>query len=124
MKRLVTLSLGMILCFAPMGCPSASSTTPTAALAPGYLNSADQAMGETLTAAHAFYVRIQSDTASGAYTPSPAEKAALNGLALSLNIAQPLYIAYHAGTATQAQAQAAVNNVSTNQTAVQSLGVK
>ncbi len=55
--------------------------------------------------------------------PSPEEKTALNALATSLNVAQPLYQAYHSGQATEAQAQTAVNDVSAKQASVQALGV-
>lgn len=104
----------------PVGCVKATSTTPTAALAPGYLNPEDQAMGQTLVAAHAFYVTIQQDVASGKYAPSATEKTTLNNFATVLNSAQMVYISYHAGAATQAQAQAAVNSVKAQQTALQS----
>lgn len=114
MKRLALILL-LALPFA--GCKPATTTAP---LAPGYSSPADQVMGETLVGAHQFYVTIQSDIASGKYAPSPTEKTALNNFATALNAAQVLYIAYHNGAATQAQAQAAVNAVTTQQTALQS----
>lgn len=107
-----------------MGCKPATTTAPQA-LAPGYLNQADQTMGQTLVGAHSFYTTIQQDVASGKYQPSVAEKTALNNFATALNTAQLIYIGYHAGANTQAQAQAAVNAVTAQQTAIQStLGVK
>ena len=119
MKKLfAALALSVVL-MGPMGCVKATSTTPAAALAPGYQNQADQVMGQTLVAAHAFYATIQQDVASGKYTPSAAEKTTLNNFATVLNSAQIIYISYHAGAATQAQAQSAVNAVQAQQTAVQ-----
>jgi hypothetical protein len=104
----------------PIGCVKATSTTPAAALAPGYLNQADQVMGQSLVGAHAFYMTIQRDVASGKYTPSPTEKTTLNNFATALNTAQVIYVGYHAGVNTESQAQAAVNAVTSQQTAVQS----
>ena len=54
-----------------IGCTNPANTTPPpASLAPGYLNSTDQQMGEILAGAHAFYVQIQGDIAAGKHTPS------------------------------------------------------
>jgi hypothetical protein len=64
-------------------------------------------------------VTIQADTLVGKYKPSAAEKAALNNFALALNSAELIYKAYHAGSATSAQAQAAVNAVTVQQSAIQ-----
>lgn len=100
------------------GCKTSSTANP-ATLAPGYTNSADQTMGQVLEAAHNFYTQLQTDAAAGKFSPSATEKAALNGFAVTLNSAQAEYLAFHAGTATQAQAQAAVNQVSTAQATLQ-----
>lgn len=101
------------------GCKTANSKLPQTALAPGYTSQADEAMGETLVGAHAFYATIQADAASGKYQPSATEKTALDEFAVALNAAEILYIAYHAGTTTQAQAQLAVNSLAARQTALQ-----
>jgi hypothetical protein len=114
------LALILLLAVPLMGCKPASTTTTPQTLAPGYANSADQAMGETLVAAHAFYTTIQGDVTSGKYTPSATEKTSLNNFATALNSAQIIYIAYHAGQSTQAQAQAAVNAVTAQQASLQS----
>lgn len=112
--------LAVILCLPLMLAGCKTSTTPTTqTLAPGYTTQADQTMGETLAGAHSFYTTIQQDVASGKYTPSATEKTALNNFATSLNVAQTIYISYHAGQATLAQAQAAVNTVQTQQTTLQ-----
>lgn len=116
----VVLLMGIGTTLTYSGCKAATTNTTPQALAPGYLNQADQVMGQTLVGAHAFYTTIQQDVASGKYTPSSTEKVALNNFATALNAAQLIYIGYHAGANTQAQAQAAVNALSTQQTALQS----
>ncbi len=119
-KILAALTILAGLSLPVAGCTAVSTPTTPQALAPGYQNTADQAMGETLVGAHAFYVTVQQDVAAGKYTPSATEKSALNDFGAALNAAQIIYIGYHAGVNTQAQAQAAVNGVSTQQTALQS----
>lgn len=111
MKRLLVL---LALCLPLAACKPSNPTTP-AQLAPGYQNSADQQMGEILAGAHAFYNRVQQDSAGGGLQLSPTEKTAFNAFGVSLNAAQTVYLAYHAGTATQAQAQAAVDKVQQQQ---------
>jgi hypothetical protein len=120
-KQIAILALCLPLMFA--GCRTVSTTQP---LAPGYMNSADQTMGQTLAASHAFYQSIQQDSAAGKIVLSAQEKTALNDFAVALNVAQTAYLAYHGGTVTQAQAQAAVNSSTAKQTTVQALipGVK
>lgn len=116
------------LCLATMmmtGCPAASTnpTTP-AQLAPGYNNSADQQMGAVLSGARAFYTSIQSQSAAGTLTLTPTVKASFNQFGVSLNAAEAIYLAYHSGQATQAQAQASVNTVQTQQAALPLPGAK
>jgi len=120
MKKVLAV---MTLCLAGIvmaGCPGSNPSNPPnqAQLAPGYQNAADQQMGQILSGAHAFYNRIQQDSASGSMQLTPAEKTAFNAFGVSLNAAQTVYLAYHAGTATQAQAQAAVNQVQQQQAAL------
>ncbi len=93
-------------------------------LAPGYSNAADQQMGEILSGAHAFYQSIQQQSQAGTLVLSPDTKAKFNDFAISLNAAQQVYLAYHAGTATQAQAQASVNVVQSKQSALPLPGAK
>lgn len=119
MNRAITATILTLALLVPMGCKKAAATNP-AVLAPGYTSQADQVMGQTLVGAHAFYATIQADVAAGKYTPAPAEKTALNNFAMTLNAAQTIYIGYHAGVNTQAQAQAAVDSLATQQTALQS----
>ena len=105
-----------------VGC-TPTTTTP-AQLAPGYNNSADQAMGEILSGARSFYVSIQQQSAAGTLVLTPAVKQAFNTFGTSLNTAESLYLAYHAGTATQAAAQTAVNTVQQQQAALPLPGAK
>ena len=137
MKRILALvAFGLALTLT--GCPA---NTPTPPIAPGYINQADQVMGETLSAARAFYRTIQCETQAQNWqrvtdkcvadptitSPmilTPGEKTAYNGLGQALNVAQPVYLAFHAGTATQASAQAAVDNVAQQQSALSAMGVK
>ncbi len=120
--------LPLLMCLLlPIGCQPVTANTPPAALAPGYLNAADQQMSEILHAAHAYYQHLYNDGSATPpiYNPSPAEKAAFNQFGVYLNLADATYKAFHAGTATQAQAQAAVDTVKSQQAAVQAFpGVK
>lgn len=117
---IMTICLGgMVACT-----PKATNPTTPAQLAPGYQNAADQQMGEILAGAHAFYNRIQQDSASGSLQLTPQEKTAFNAFGVSLNAAQSVYLAYHAGTATQAQAQTAVDKVKSEQAALPLPGAK
>ena len=115
--------LAFVLCWVafPTGCKP-SATPPV--LAPGYLNQADQQMGEVLAGAHNFYNSIQSQVNAGTLTMGTSIKAAFNDFGVSLNAAQTVYLAYHNGQATQAQAQAAVNQVQSKQAALPLPGAK
>jgi hypothetical protein len=121
-KLIMVCALGVSL----SGCtPKSTSTTPPAALAPGFSSQADQTMDQVLVGGKQFYTDIQAKVVAGTYVPAASEKAALNTFASALNTAQVVYIAFHAGTATQAQAQAAVDTVTAQQTALQNtIGAK
>jgi hypothetical protein len=133
MKRaLFSLILLPLLILPLAGCPAASSTTPPAALAPGYTSQVDQQMGQALAA-----LRAGDYAATTAYlslTPAQqaAEKTALNNFTSAVNTADTLYLAYHAGVTvanpnppTQAQVQAAVAAATSAQTNFNAtLGVK
>jgi len=121
MKRLILVTAtSAALLFLPMGCKTPTSTTPPAALAPGFSSQADQTMDQVLVGAHEFYLNIQAQVAAGKFTPAPTEKTALNTFASAVNTAETVYLAFHNGTATQAAAQAAVDSVAAQQTALQS----
>jgi hypothetical protein len=120
MKRLLLAFFGLLLILpvAPMGCVQPNTTPATQALAPGYSNAADQQMGEILSGAHAFYNSIQQQSQAGTLILSADMKQKFNAFGVSLNAAQAVYLAYHAGTATQAEAQTAVSKVQTEQAAL------
>ncbi len=103
------------------GCKQTGVAPPTA---PGYANQADQQMGSILAGARAFYMSIQQQSAAGTMTLSATEKQAFNAFGLSLNAADTVYLAYHNGQATQAQAQAAVTQVQSQQAALPLPGAK
>ena len=112
--------LGLLLLVPALaGCPTA--TAPTPPVAPGYLNQADQMMGQVLAGAHAFYQSVQQQAAAGKLVLAPTEKMAMNDLGVAINAAQTLYLAYHNGQATQAQAQASIDQVTMKQNAAQAL---
>lgn len=126
-KLLTALVLSFTLVLAPValtGCAAKTAQTPTPPLAPGYINQADQQMKAILDGATAFYNSIQKKSDSGEVILSKAEKDAFNSLGVSINIAQPIYLAFHNGAGSQQAAQNAVNQVQSNQSAVQALGVK
>lgn len=107
--------LSIFLALPLLGCPSA--TAPTPPLAPGYLNSQDQILGQALAAVNGFRSSEEGnyncDTAAKASstcltaTQKAAEKIPLNNFIQVVNLANVAYTAYHAGTQTLTQAQAA-----------------
>lgn len=113
----VMIAIVLPVAITPMGCKTGTSTNP-AILAPGYQNAADQQMGEILAGAHSFYTTIQQQSASGQLVLTVDQKAAFNTFGVSLNAAQTIYLAYHEGSATQDAAQAAVNLVQMQQSAL------
>jgi hypothetical protein len=117
MKRIL-LALPLLLI---LGCHAATSTTPPAALAPGFSSQADQTLDQILVGAHGFYTSIQGSVNAGTYTPSPTTLTALNDFGTVLNTADTVYLAYHNGTATLAQAQAAAATLQTQQATLQTL---
>lgn len=126
MKKLFASFVLSVFVLGMAGCPGSNPSTPTnpAQLAPGYQNQADQQMGEILAGAHAFYTSIQQQSQAGTLTLDPTTKAAFNAFGVSLNAAQTVYLAYHNGQATQAQAQTAVNQVQAQQAALPLPGAK
>lgn len=118
MKRLALLSIWLALPLALAGCKTAAVAPP---LAPGYLNQADQTMGQALAGAEAFYQKIQLQSATGLVVLSPGEKTVLNGLGTAINQADSLYLAYHNGQGTQAAAQQAIDQVTAQQAAVKAV---
>lgn len=109
MKRIL---LCLALCLPLTGCPTASTTTPPAALAPGYTSQFDQTAGQTLAAAHALVTKAIADYPSLTPTQQASEKPILNAFVSAVNAADTVYLAFHNGTATQAQVQAQLTAVS------------
>ena len=126
----------LVLMMVPLALPGCKTvTSPPQPLAPGYNNAADQQMGEILSGARGFYSTIQCETQGLNWsqltsscvadpkitTPmvlTAAEKTAFNDFGVSLNAANTVYLAYHAGTQTEAAAQAAVTAVQQKQAAL------
>ena len=104
------------------GCHAASTTTPPA---PGYLNAADQQLGESLAAVNGFVNQEKLNYAQEDAATQAKEKPLLNDLITATNLANAAYTAYHAGTGTIQQAQAALTQAQTAQNALATLqGVK
>jgi hypothetical protein len=109
------LILALCLMVPLLGCPTATTTPPPAATAP----SVDP--GPALAAADQFYNRLQTRQVSGDFKPTAAEVTALNALQQALAVANPVYLAYKAGTGSLQAAQDAAAKVSTAQTNAQNL---
>ena len=136
MKKVLVTSLLMVL---TLSACKTTSTNPTTApvVGPGYANTTDQNIGASLRAARTFYRTIQCEMTGQNYQASSdqcvqdpnitvprvlsqTEKTAFNSLGAALDIANPVYLAYHQGTATLAQAQAAADKVTPALTQAQS----
>jgi hypothetical protein len=116
-----TLVLAACLCL--VGCVTANSPTPpTAPLIPGAANQFDQDTYRALATAHAFALQAQQNAVQNPI--SSTQKTILNQFITDLNAADLLYSAYHALQATQAQMQAALNTVKTDQANFSTAGVK
>jgi hypothetical protein len=117
MKRFPIL---LLLCLGLTACPGTNPSNPTtpAALAPGYNNATDQQLGSILSGARAFYTSIQQQSAAGKLVLTSTEKMAFNTFGATINAAESVYLAYHAGTATEQAAQTAVTAVQTQQKAL------
>ena len=105
----------MALCLPLAACTP--TTTNPATLAPGYLNAADQTMGEIMAAAHSFYNTIQQESIAGQIVLTSTEKTAFNAFGVAINGADSVYLAYHSAptAANLAAAQAAVATVQNEQ---------
>jgi hypothetical protein len=121
----VVLAMALALPFT-VGCArDVKSTTPTAALAPGYNSTTDQSLGQSLAAVNAFVKQEKVNYAALPPSQQLVEKSYLNTLIDSTNLANATYTAYHQGTGTFDQAQAAYKNASAAQAAlIANKGVK
>lgn len=115
MKR---LSLILLLALPLTGCPSANTTTPPAAIAPGYSSPADQTLGQSLAAVVAFTNQEKANFAALPTAKQDAERPYLNSLIMAVNAADSAYLAFHAGTQSITQAQAALSKAQSAQTAL------
>lgn len=137
MKKILVI---LAFCFPLVGCQHNTTPANPATLAPGFANAADQQMFQILSSARTFYSTVQCETKAlnwsqaasqcvadpNIKTPmvlSAAEKTAFNKFGVALNGAEAVYQAFHAGTATQAQAQAQVSAVQAQQQALPALAV-
>lgn len=115
MKALIILAAALLI-LPPTACNK--TTTNPATLAPGYLNTTDQTLGEALASLNGFVNQEKTNYASLSATQQATEKNYLNNLIAAVNEANAAYQAYHAGTQTQAQAQTAVTTAQTAQQAL------
>ena len=139
MKKIL-LAIALCMPISLAGC-HVTAATPVATLAPGYSSETDAQMGQVLKGARSFYSTVQCETKglnwnavaslcvadpniTSPLVLSVAEKAAFNDFGKSLNLAETVYVAYHAGTATQADAQADVNIVLSKQNSLPALAVQ
>ncbi len=125
MKRiLISTALALGLCMS-VGCKTVTAPTAPQTLAPGYINGQDQTMGKVLAGVHAYIAKMQAQISDNTFTPSATDKQALNALIATADAAYQTYNSYHAGAATEAAAQTAVNTAYAQQQAVSaSTGVK
>lgn len=107
MKRILPLIL-CLFCVLLAGCGAVNSTTPPAALAPGYSSASDQALGEGIAAVNAFVNQEKINYAAETPTAQAVEKPILNNLITATNLANVAYTAFHAGTGTLPAAQSAL----------------
>src|SRR5271170_1228158 len=103
--RIMAQSFLLVCCLT--GCKPATSTTPPAALAPGYSSTDDQTLGQSLAALVGFITQEKANYAALNPTQQATEKPYLNSLIDATDIANAAYSAFHAGTGTLAQAQVA-----------------
>ncbi len=115
MKRILARAGILIVLLTLMSGCVRTVSVPPAPVANGYSSAADQTLGESLAALHAFVtqerVNYQALTADG----QAREKTALNALIAAVNVADNAYIAFHAGTQTIQQAQDALGKAQTAQ---------
>lgn len=115
MKRMKNLSLLTALLLIGSCLPGCKTATSTVPLAPGYNNPTDQIMGQTLAAIVGFVTQEKLNYAALQPAQQAVEKPYLNDLITATDLANASYTAYHAGTATQAAAQAAISKAQASQ---------
>lgn len=107
------------------GCGAVKTVALPATLAPGYSNSADQELGQSLAGVTGFRDQEVKNYATLAPALQAKEKTYLNTLIDAVNVANTAYVAYHAGFQTLAQAQDAYNKAQVAQSSfTTNVGVK
>ena len=89
-----------------------------ATVAPSQASAADQTLGQSLAAIDAFVTQEKANYAQLTPALQAAEKPYLNNLIAAVNAANQVYLAFHAGTATLAQAQVSFATAQSAQTAL------
>lgn len=115
-KPVLTILAFLVLAAGVLGCNTATSTTPSAALAPGYANIDDQNLGRALAGVNAFVTQEKINYATLTQAQQAPEKPFLNALIDATALADTAYSAYHQGSQTLAQAQAAEKTAEAAQT--------
>ena len=115
MKRLAVAGCLAVALIFPVGCKTATSTTPAAALAPGAVNQFDQTSYQTLLA-----IQATLNSLNASYKANPTGLAALKGpldqAATDYNLAYLAWETYHsaATAANQAALTASLTKVQTD----------
>jgi len=112
-KALMSLTVAASLML-PVGCAHKTVQAPI----PGSINSFDSTAYQTLRTAHDMAKSLSDQAKAGTFKPSPVEKVAINQFIADLNTADTVYAAYHNGSATQAAAEKAINQVTADQAAL------
>lgn len=111
------LLISLVLCLPLVACKTVSTNTPPAVLAPGYSSQFDQTTGQTLAALNAFVSKATLDYQKLTPSQQVSEKVILNNFVLAVNTANQLYLAFHAGGATQGQVALAMDKATAAQNA-------
>jgi len=97
------------------GCGAVHTNTPPATLAPDYYNSIDESLGKGLASVNFFVKQEKVNYAAATQDVKAAEKSSLNNLIMAVDYANTVYVDYHNGSATLAQAQEALTKAQTLQ---------
>ena len=93
MKRAI---LAAVLALAAIvAIPAITGCHRAAPLPPNAINGTDSGVNHTLQAAHGGAAKFAEDVQTGKFTPTTAEKAAYDSVAVALNTADPLYQQWH-----------------------------
>lgn len=122
MKR---IGVGLLALAMLSGCARMKLNTASQALAPGYKDAADQSLGEALAALNGFAHQEKANYANASAAVRAVEKTPLNDFLAAVDVANASYVAFHAGSQTEAQVNAAIGQALTAQsTLIATQGVK